>query len=73
MKPIRTVPFCLLLFATVSLELPNRGLGQELVALPETSNVIGVLEENESYLEFGFIGWGPNWQYLGFRGSVSEE
>ncbi len=42
------------------------------VVLPENSNTIGVLRDGESFLEFGFLGWGPNWQYLGFRGNVSQ-
>jgi hypothetical protein len=42
------------------------------VALPENGNTIGVMHNDETYLEFGFIGWGPNWQYLGFNGSVTE-
>ena len=73
MKPIRIAAYRLLLFTIVCCGMQVRCLGQEMVALPETSNVIGVLEEGESYLEFGFIGWGPNWQYLGFRGEVTEE
>jgi len=73
MKPIRIAPHCLFWFASVGLGMQDGCFGQEMVALPETSNVIGVLEGDESYLEFGFVGWGPNWQYLGFRGRVSEQ
>ena len=44
----------------------------DFVAMPESSNVVGVLEDNETFLEFAFGGWGPNWQWLGFRGEVTE-
>jgi len=50
----------------------RRAAGAEFVALPEGSNVIGVMEDNETYLEFALAGWGPNWQWLGFRGEVAE-
>lgn len=44
----------------------------DFVAMPESSNVVGVLEDNATFLEFAFGGWGPNWQWLGFRGEVTE-
>jgi len=43
------------------------------VALPEGANVVGVLEDGETYLEFLFSGWGPKWQWLGFRGKLEEQ
>jgi len=43
-----------------------------MIALPEGSNAIGILEGGETYLELSFIGWGPRWQYLGFRGKATE-
>ena len=46
-------------------------LHAQLLALPENANTIGVLVGDETYLDIGFLGWGPNWQYLGFRGSVT--
>ena len=47
-------------------------LEKEMVALPEGNNAIGILEDNETYLQLSFIGWGPKWQYLGFRGQTTE-
>jgi hypothetical protein len=50
----------------------GRAASAEFVALPENGNTIGVMRHNKTYLEFAFIGWGPNWKYLGFHGSVTE-
>ncbi|MCH5375434.1 MAG: hypothetical protein JJ992_15800, partial [Planctomycetes bacterium] len=52
---------------------PAAAADLDLVALPENANTIGVLNGDESYLEINFAGWGPNWQYLGFRGRVQEQ
>jgi hypothetical protein len=65
---------CLLL-AAVGMTYAATGWTAELdlVALPESPNTIGILDGDETYLEIGFIGWGPNWQYLGFNGQVREQ
>ncbi len=65
---------CLL---SVAIGLIPAGAGRaaelDLVALPENANTIGVLNGDETYLEIGLVGWGPGWQYLGFRGEVDEQ
>ena len=62
----------LILFALAfCLPVGNRAMAQ-FVALPENGSTIGVLEDDETYLEFGFLGWGPNWQWLGFRGEIAQ-
>ncbi len=73
MQKTRLARRLLVLFAFAWCGLPHCAAGAELVALPESSNTIGVLEDNQTYLEFGFAGWGPNWQWLGFRGEVAEK
>ena len=72
MKITRSVRWCVALLSFVSYGFLSSAADAEIVALPESSNVISVLQEGESYLEFGFLGWGPNWQWLGFRGAVAE-
>jgi len=44
----------------------------EFVALPQNGNTIGVLDDDGTFLEFAFTGWGPSWQWLGFQGQVAE-
>ena len=64
-----------LLFVAIGMTWAARGWTAEwdLVALPEGPNTIGILDGDETYLEIGFIGWGPNWQYMGFGGQVRRE
>ena len=50
----------------------DSAVASDFVAMPEASNVVGVLEDNETFLEFTFGGWGPNWQWLGFSGEITE-
>ena len=72
MKTVRLVRCLAVLLPLVCCGSLPYAAGAEFVAFPESSNTIGVLENNQSYLEFGFIGWGPNWQWLGFGGKVAE-
>ena len=40
--------------------------------LPENPTTVSVLRDGESYLDIGFVGWGPNWGWMGFRGEMEE-
>jgi len=62
---------CVLLLLVVGRFLPSAA-GAGLVGIPQNGSTIGVLEDGETYLEIGFVGWGPNWQWLGFGGRVEE-
>ena len=43
------------------------------IAFPQAANLITVTRDNAAYLEVSFGGWGPNWSWLGFRGSMKAE
>jgi len=43
------------------------------VAFPQSANLFTVTRSDGAYLELSFGGWGPNWSWLGFRGSLREE
>ncbi len=43
------------------------------IAFPENGNTLTVLRRGEPYLDIQFMGWGPNWAWMGFGGNVREE
>ncbi len=58
---------CLGAVASDSVGTTSAGRRGEFVAFAQSSNSVAVLDGESDYLELNFIGWGPNWQYLGFR------
>lgn len=48
------------------------GATTDFVALPESGSAVAVLEKGETYFGLQIVGWGPGWQYLGFRSSVDH-
>ena len=41
--------------------------------LPENASTITVLRGGQPYLDVEFVGWGPKWSWMGFRGEVQEQ
>ena len=47
--------------------------GENFVVLPENQSTISVFRDGEPYLDIEFMGWGPNWSWMGLRGEVQEK
>ncbi len=43
------------------------------VAFPQAANLITVARSDGAYLEVGFMGWAPQWSFLGFSGKTEAE
>ena len=43
------------------------GKDDSLIALPKRPGTITVLKNGETYLDLGFVGWGPDWAWMGFK------
>jgi hypothetical protein len=69
---VRTT-FCLVVSTVWLGSLPTWAGERELVAFPENGSTLTILEGDEAYLDISFMGWEPNWKFMGFRGSVREE
>jgi len=61
-----------LILLTLPLTTLDTHLFGQFTALPTSSKYISILSDNEIYLESGFVGWGPNWSWLGFKGTIEE-
>lgn len=65
---------CLKLTVFVVLLTGGRAWASEgnLVALPEDHTKVSLSEAGEPYLDLEFVGWGPQWAWMGWEGSVEE-
>ena len=43
------------------------------VAFPQAANLLTVTRSDGAYLELGFMGWEPEWKFIGFQGSMKTE
>ena len=44
----------------------------EFLVLPENTTTLTILRGGEPYLDIEFVGWGPNWSWMGFQGDIQE-
>ena len=40
--------------------------------MPENTTTLTILRGGEPYLDIEFVGWGPNWSWMGFQGDIQE-
>ena len=40
--------------------------------LPENTTTLTIRRGGEPYLDIEFVGWGPNWSWMGFQGDIQE-
>ncbi|MEE8451962.1 MAG: hypothetical protein V3R99_08605, partial [Thermoguttaceae bacterium] len=62
-----------LLIALILMNVGSAWAEGNLVVLPENHSTLVVLRDGQPYLELNFVGWGPNWAWMGFRGEVQEK
>lgn len=73
MNSVRFFIALLSCLVTTPVGVPSALAEGDIVAFASSGTTIEVLRGGETYLEFSIVGWGPGWQWLGFRAEAREE